>query len=975
MKSLPINRLLLGGCLLLTNFTGYSQTAITKIYTDFNGFWSTDSVSRFPNKSHHLLAFRVGNTPNDSIFSTGVNDSLLRAKGINFTPVNYKAVPIRLGTRSGTSYYIGLGSNYNNVWQPPSPSPGYTVPNYQKPEYYLTDGIQGLDIGTALFNIPPGTGGVSYQIDQFSVSRIGDKIPDIVVTQTGSFTGADRFMFVDINGNTVGNELSSSFPGSLGVAHWAFYNTTNGYYTNPQPQGAGFIDNNRNPRDIRVLQWDLSAFGLNASNVGNVTHFIHRLGGESDPAFVAYNTSSFRALGDLSPGCASSVTPSVWLQSDLGITANGSQQITSWKNSGNNTNNGEQSNPAIAPVRQGASLHTNYRPYVHFSNGNIMHQLNTPFSTATGNFDMYVVSRATTATGYQKIVGFKKSGGSRNDYASLWLTPTGNLEFRDSTVQLLTSTLTPGTGNLGIWHISYTRGGNLSISLNGNTADVLPSVTLNLPTYHTEFGDNTSAFDLAEIICYNSNLSSGEKQRIQSYLSVKYGMQYTPDYLSGANNTIWKHNNGGFTYNTFGIGREDCIGFLQKQSHSVTATTQDIIHVGLDTIFPTNAENTASISDAHYIIWGDNNGSLTTLDQIRSTSHCLLAPQRKWRAQTTGNLANTLHTLVAIDASGVSGTGWVTPTNNPQDYFLLIDRNGNGVYNDAIDAAIPASAIQNGTLIFKNVLWDTDLSAADIFTIGYKIASPDAGNDQTQANPSFTMNASPAAGTWSVASTNPANATITIQNPTQPNTQVTVPNSTSAVLRWEPQGTGSFCYDEVALSNITPIPLPIHLEYFKAYLQAKQTVLLSWKTAFEENNKGFYIERSANGTGFETIGFVKGINAPSQYQYQDTKPLNGINYYRIKQVDFDEAAFAYSKIESVNTGNLAELTVVPNPVTGELTIKGLALQTPITIFNTMGQIMYQGAYAPQDISLWPGGLYWIRVVHNGLAESIQFVKQ
>lgn len=976
MKFISISHLLLGASLFLTAFTGSSQTPVTKIYTDFNGFWSTDSTARFPNTSHHLLGFRIGSTPNDSIFSTGVNDSLLRAQGMNFIPVNFKAVPISLGNRSGSSYYIGIGSNYNNAWQPPSPSPPYTAPYFRSPEYYLTDGIQGLDIGTAVFNIPAGTNGTSYQIDQFSVSRIGDGIPDIVVTQTGVFSGtADKFRFVDINGNTVGNELSSSFPGSLGVAHWAFYNVSNGYYTSPQPQGTDYIDNNQNPRDIRVLQWDLISFGLNASNVGNVTHFIHQLGGSSDPAFVAYNTSSFRALGNLSPGCGSSVTPPVWLQSGTGIAANASGQISSWKNDGNNTNNGEQSNSAIAPVVQPASFNTNYRPYVHFSGGNILHQLNTPFSSANDSFDIFVVSRATVTTGYQKIVGFKKSGASRNDYASLWLTPSGQLEFRDTTVTLLTSAGTPGISNLGIWHISYTRGGNLSISLNGNQTAVLPGVTLSLPTYHTEYGDNTSAFDLAEIIFYNSNLPAAELRRIHSYLSLKYGIHYTADYMSGTNNTIWKQNNGGYTYNVFGIGREDCIGVLQKQSHSVTSGTlsEDIIQVGLDTIFPSNALNTGNIADAHYIMWGDNNGSLTTLDQVRSREHCLLAPQRRWRAQTTGNLANTMNTLVAIQANGISGPGWVSPSGNPQDYFLLIDRNANGLYNDNVDDAIPASEISNGVLIFKNVLWDTDYSASDLFTVGYKVATPNAGPDQTLAGNSFTLNATPATGTWTVTSTDPVSAAITIQDATQYNTQVTVPNSVTAVLRWEPQGTGSYCYDEVMLINSTP--LPIRLESFRAVIQGKGTVLLSWKTASEENNKGFYIERSADGTAFETIGFVKGRNTASSYRFTDSRPFNGVNFYRLKQVDLDEAHFAYSTIEKVDLPAGDAFTVVPNPVTGELTIKGLPLQTPVTIFNAIGQVVYEGPYTAQNISLWPSGFYWIRLIHNGTVESIRFTKQ
>ena len=252
-------------------------------------------------------------------------------------------------------------------------------------------------------------------------------------------------------------------------------------------------------------------------------------------------------------------------------------------------------------------------------------------------------------------------------------------------------------------------------------------------------------------------------------------------------------------------------------------------------------------------------------------------------------------------------------------------------------------------------------------------STPNAGPDQTLAGNSFTLNASPATGTWTVTSTDPVSAAITIQDATQYNTQVTVPNSVTAVLRWEPQGTGSYCYDEVMLINSKA--LPIRLESFRAVIQGKGTVLLSWKTASEENNKGFYIERSADGTAFETIGFVKGRNTASSYRFTDSRPFNGVNFYRLKQVDLDEVHFAYSTTERVDLPAGSEFTVVPNPVTGELTIKGLPLQTPVTIFNAVGQVVYEGPYTAQNISLWPSGFYWIRLIHNGTVESIRFTKQ
>ncbi|MDA3911633.1 MAG: hypothetical protein PF448_09775 [Bacteroidales bacterium] len=84
-------------------------------------------------------------------------------------------------------------------------------------------------------------------------------------------------------------------------------------------------------------------------------------------------------------------------------------------------------------------------------------------------------------------------------------------------------------------------------------------------------------------------------------------------------------------------------------------------------------------------------------------------------------------------------------------------------------------------------------------------------------------------------------------------------------------------------------PLPVELVDFSAFtLQNK--VILNWVTASEKNNEKFILQRSSNGVDFENIAEIKGHGdsyETIQYQYTDEKPLQGISYYRLKQVDFD----------------------------------------------------------------------------------------
>jgi hypothetical protein len=83
--------------------------------------------------------------------------------------------------------------------------------------------------------------------------------------------------------------------------------------------------------------------------------------------------------------------------------------------------------------------------------------------------------------------------------------------------------------------------------------------------------------------------------------------------------------------------------------------------------------------------------------------------------------------------------------------------------------------------------------------------------------------------------------------------------------------------------------LPVKLESFTATLN-KDKVLLDWATSHEQNSKDFTIEKSTDGTHFTMLMKVNGKGTSSQssaYHLIDFTPVNGINYYRLLQTDFD----------------------------------------------------------------------------------------
>ncbi len=267
---------------------GYSQS-VTGIITDFNGFWNSRSNNinpTKPNNSHNLLAF----TYNGVQYSTGVNDELLSSQGQDFVPGDFWSLPYAgiSGSLNGNTK-VGLGSHKDGVaYGSSNPAPNNDIASY------LSDGIKGLDIGTCIANLPSGT--MNFFSFNIQPSKIGDGIPDILVTQVAEINGGsyDRYEFTDENGARVGNSLNIVFTSISPVGNWM----ADFYQANANPLT---LQNNftHTERPLRLWAADLSEFGITAQNYTQVHQFRINLCGSSDVAFVAYNNQSVNFQGTL----------------------------------------------------------------------------------------------------------------------------------------------------------------------------------------------------------------------------------------------------------------------------------------------------------------------------------------------------------------------------------------------------------------------------------------------------------------------------------------------------------------------------------------------------------------------------------------------------------------------------------------------------------------------------------------------------
>lgn len=116
-------------------------------------------------------------------------------------------------------------------------------------------------------------------------------------------------------------------------------------------------------------------------------------------------------------------------------------------------------------------------------------------------------------------------------------------------------------------------------------------------------------------------------------------------------------------------------------------------------------------------------------------------------------------------------------------------------------------------------------------------------------------------------------------------------------------------------------------------------VIINWETLSELNNAHFIIEKSQNGMEWFPIKTIIGAGNSSElntYQHIDYFPFDGLSYYRLKQVDFDEK-FTYSDIKSIKIkNNQPNISIFPNPTNDKLTVEGIDINT-LKIFDLIGR--------------------------------------
>ncbi|NUM72052.1 MAG: T9SS type A sorting domain-containing protein [Ignavibacteriaceae bacterium] len=155
---------------------------------------------------------------------------------------------------------------------------------------------------------------------------------------------------------------------------------------------------------------------------------------------------------------------------------------------------------------------------------------------------------------------------------------------------------------------------------------------------------------------------------------------------------------------------------------------------------------------------------------------------------------------------------------------------------------------------------------------------------------------------------------------------------------------GSSCQYVTPAGSLPPIP--VELVSFAAAASGN-AVELNWLTVTETNNMGFEIEKSTDGKNFSKIGFVNGNGTTtgySFYKFSDLNPAAGVNYYRLKQIDFD-GSFEYSNVTEADFEVISDFALAnnyPNPFNPSTKISFTVpeqAKVKLEVFNAAGELV------------------------------------
>jgi hypothetical protein len=432
-----------------------------------------------------------------------------------------------------------------------------------------------------------------------------------------------------------------------------------------------------------------------------------------------FNTPDFLSFGEITatvnPGGVTTDLQ-LWLRADEEAYVTGTtpaadeQAVETWHSQGLLNADAEQTDAAKKPIYKENAINNN--PALFFNGLSDFMRTPNIMPGITSSYSGFVVVKKQSTSTAKNILAYQNADWgqlwsygetSGNDNFTIYSKSPGSWNWNyDGTQPIVTSTQILSS----VWSTTS----NLNYYANGTPKGTYtePNSITNIPNNSRIIvggrglsgseADFQQYFDglIAEVIYYERPLSLFEQEKVQSYLSIKYGLTKlsadnatTPederDYFASDGTIIWDQSaNTGFNQIITAIGRDDASGLTQSKSRNTAE------HSGI-TLEKTGLFGT----NQSFIFSGSNN---ETGASFAAPTGYEVRSKRVWKVNTTG-------TPGAIDLTFHTDVFGFVQGTDVSEYALLIDSDG--------DFTAGATIVTDGAAFSGNDLSFTNVNLSD----------------------------------------------------------------------------------------------------------------------------------------------------------------------------------------------------------------------------------------------------------------------
>lgn len=204
-----------------------------------------------------------------------------------------------------------------------------------------------------------------------------------------------------------------------------------------------------------------------------------------------------------------------------------------------------------------------------------------------------------------------------------------------------------------------------------------------LGSSRVNYASKTWKGELGEVILFNRSLTFAERQKVETYLSVKYGITIPVNV-----HLAFAHTN--YANDIAGIGKQ--VASCLNQTMSMSVNEDAAVIMKADSV----------LQDEEYLVWGNNDKDLADRAHNQPSGYDLRMA-RVWRVDLTGT-PGTVKLMILMNKAGID-----LSKSDTSKLALLIDNNTNFV-NATVHTT--GRSVSGDTLIFTGV----DFSDGDYFT-------------------------------------------------------------------------------------------------------------------------------------------------------------------------------------------------------------------------------------------------------------------